>query len=179
MWGAWAWQNNYSCWERAKIPRLTIMPEKNYMFWDIFNDHFLSGFQHPLTIPKPLKWEVLHRKSHPKPLWWGWKQSQRVVERLQGQRGCVLKDNGICHKMKTPVSEMRHIMKTYSQVSRECSQVFALLKGPGRMTCGVLCVLPWAGLAGGGCPERSCMSDSAVHSGGSRVTYLLHPVTLS
>ena len=39
--------------------------------------------------------------------------------------------------------------------------------------------LPWARLGKEGCWGGASLSNSAVHSGGSRVTYLLHPVTLS
>ena len=39
--------------------------------------------------------------------------------------------------------------------------------------------LPWARLGKEGCCGGASLSNSAVHSGGSRVTYLLHPVTLS
>lgn len=113
------------------------------MSWDIFNDHFLSVFQHPLTIPKPPKWEALHRKSHFNPVRQGLKQIWQVVEMLQGQRCCVLKDHGLSKKMKTLISEMRHLLETYSQVFRECSWLFSLLQlCPGKMMCDVSFVTP-------------------------------------
>ena len=70
-----------------------------------------------------------------------WSKSGRWLKCFKDRD--VLKDHGLSKKMKTPISEMRHLLETYSQVFRECSWLFSLLQVcPGKMMSDVSFVTP-------------------------------------
>lgn len=104
---------------------------------------FFAAYQHPLSIPKSPRWKAQHKKGNPNLFWQDLQQTWQVVKMLQGQRCYVPKDHGIHKKVKSLMSEMRHLLETYSQVSRKCYWLFSSSQMcPGKMICDASLVPP-------------------------------------
>ena len=129
--------------EKGQDIKVDIMPENLKMPWDVLNGYFLSEYQRPLSSSKPPKWEALHRKSHPNPVWWGLKQSRQVVEMFQGQRCYVCKDHSICKKIRTKIRDEAPSGNLLSSVQRMLLAIFIFTNVTGRddMWC-LLCASP-------------------------------------